>query len=144
VFHQHYERENSVRNNIWAFGHEGNMRRTRKEPHVSFTIEKNIVLSDGQPLWWDSIPERGNMFCDLNLYWSTAGPVTVSNHYDLENWHSLGYDTHSIITDPKFRDPMNGDHGIGVRIPGGQLLCSPGIPRRGTTPGSSDRRTAVR
>lgn len=109
VFHQHYGRENTVRNNIWVFGKKGNMRRTRNEPHVSFTIERNIVLSDGQPIWWDSGPERGNMYCDLNLYWCVGGPVTISNRVSNQEWHSMGYDTHSIIADPLFRDPANGD-----------------------------------
>ena len=46
AFHQHYGRDNTIRNNIFAFSsHTPDIIRSRQEEHSSFTIERNIVLT---------------------------------------------------------------------------------------------------
>jgi len=42
-FHLHFGKENVVRNNIFAFGRDEQIRHSRSENHRSFTFEKNIV-----------------------------------------------------------------------------------------------------
>lgn len=67
-FHQHYGRENVVRNNIFAFGRDAQIQRSRAEPHLSFTFERNIVYWSGGELLagtWDDL----NFAFDNNLYW---------------------------------------------------------------------------
>ena len=55
-FHQHYGRNNMVRNNIFAFGKVAEIRRTRLEAHRSFSFVHNIVIWNEGPLLegnWD-------------------------------------------------------------------------------------------
>ena len=108
-FHQHYGRENIVRNNIFAFGSDCMVRRSRLEDHVSFTFEKNIVLSDGQPIHWGDSLEKGNVISDLNLVWDVTGEVTWSRQMTNEEFLALGYERNSVVANPGFADPQNGD-----------------------------------
>ena len=112
----HYGRENIVRNNIFAFGREAQVRLGRDEEHIAYTFEKNIVITDGLPLYtggrrWKV--ERTVIRCDLNLFWDVSGTPMLSgstphglpqSEYTMEQWQKLGYDLHSIIADPKCRD----------------------------------------
>jgi hypothetical protein len=50
VFHQHYGRENIVRNNIFAFGGDAQVTHSRVDPdHKGFTLERNVIITDGAP-----------------------------------------------------------------------------------------------
>ena len=73
-FHQHYGKENTIRNNIFAFGKEAQLMRTRPEPeHFTLDINHNIVLIDDAPLFgsnWDG----DNYKLNNNLYWRTGAP----------------------------------------------------------------------
>src|SRR6266581_1830317 len=66
-FHQHYGRENILRNNIFAFGKENQLMRTRAEPHISFIFTNNIVYFDSGNLLgsdWsnDHYTMEGNLY----------------------------------------------------------------------------------
>ena len=67
-FHQHYGRENIVRNSIFAFGRDQQIQRTRAENHTSFAFEHNIVLWKGGRFIFGNIHD-GDMVLDLNCYW---------------------------------------------------------------------------
>ncbi|MGB2936891.1 MAG: right-handed parallel beta-helix repeat-containing protein [Phycisphaerae bacterium] len=108
-FHQHYGRENVLRNNIFAFSKTDQIQRSRAEPHVSFTFERNIVYWKGNgPLlgknWRD---DKFRM--DRNVYWNASGrPVGFAGR-TLDEWRQRGHDVHSLIADPLFVDPEEGD-----------------------------------
>ncbi len=107
-FHQHYGRENIVRNNIFAFGREYQLMRTRAEQHLAFTFEGNIVYYDsGRLLGSDWSGEGFRM--DRNLYWDVRRePVTFANR-TLDVWRQQGRDHDSIIADPLFVNAGNYD-----------------------------------
>jgi hypothetical protein len=107
-FHQHYGKENIIRNNVFAFAMEGQLQRTRVETHRSFTFENNIIiwkqghLFDGQ--WGD-----GHFVLKNNLYWDATGKPPSFGGKTLEEWQKTGQDEGSIVADPLFVDTEHFD-----------------------------------
>ncbi|MDH7602221.1 MAG: right-handed parallel beta-helix repeat-containing protein [Armatimonadota bacterium] len=107
-FHQHYGKENVVRNNIFAFAQEHQLQRTRQEQHISFFFERNIVYYNSGVLlganWSDD-----NFKMDYNVYWNASGrPITFAGA-TFDEWKKRGHDVHSLIADPKFVDAEHFD-----------------------------------
>ena len=103
-FHQHYGKENIVRNNILAFNKLHQLQATRVEDHLSFTFENNIVYWDQVPLLsgrWKEI----NIKMDKNCYWNASGGQIKPAGMTFEQWRRKGRDRNSIIADPLFADP---------------------------------------
>jgi parallel beta-helix repeat protein len=107
-FHQHYGRENTVRNNIWAFNRENQLMRTRAEPHLSFTFERNIVyFNQGRLL--GSNWTGGQFAMKGNLYFDTRGSGIRFAGKSFEEWRAGGQDAGSAIADPLFVNAGNFD-----------------------------------
>ncbi len=102
-FHQHYGKDNVIRNNILAFSRKWQVRRSRVEKHSSFNFCRNIVYWKTGPLlrsnWKD-----GHFEMDYNLYFNASGAAVGFAGMTLEQWRKMGKDTHSIIADPMFVD----------------------------------------
>lgn len=109
-FHQHYGRENVVRNNILAFSATlGQIRRSRQEDHISFTVERNIIVGNGVPMLGGNWSNKQYQL-DYNCYWDTSGrPPVFPGNVDLKKWQEQGQDAHSLVADPKFADPQKSD-----------------------------------
>ena len=102
AFRQHFGRENTVRNNIFAYGGTGVIGLIREERHLSFTLERNILLTDGMPVYnGRNITER-TVAADLNVIWNTGGMLREGAM--LRSARARGLDQHSITADPGFRD----------------------------------------
>lgn len=103
-FHQHYGRENVVRNNIFAFGQEYQLMRTRAEATLSFTFEGNIVYYDSGSLLGSNW--TGDQFrMNRNVYWDARGGPVIFAGSELAAWRARGQDTDSLIADPMFANP---------------------------------------
>ena len=148
-FHQHYGRENVVRNNILCFGGEAVGRYTRLEPHRGFTFERNILLTKGQPIWSSSCgpeQEATRMICDLNLFWDVSGARPFfevgGKRMALKQWRELGYDRHSIVADPMFVDLAGRDLELKPESPAITRLGFRPIVAAGVGPRPASKRTA--
>ena len=107
-YHQHYGRENDVRNNIFAFSMDGQLQRSRVESHLSFTFHRNIVYYDGGRLFQGSWRDA-NVKLEQNLYYDASGAPVTFEGLSLAQWQALGKDRGSLVADPKFVDPAHFD-----------------------------------
>jgi hypothetical protein len=109
TYHQHYGRENTIRNNIFVNGRNFQISVARPEPHLSITFEGNIVCwKTGRLFWAGSLDDRRVSF-DRNVYWNVAGTPLDFMGLSLEQWRDLGQDRHSVVADPLFVDAEKHD-----------------------------------
>ena len=107
-FHQHYGKENVVRNNILAFSELYQVQATRVEEHLSFTFENNIVYFDRGELLsgpWDRIQHKSGRNC----FWHAGEADFNFIGRLLEEWQDEGHELGSRIMDPGFVAPEEGD-----------------------------------
>ena len=122
-FHQHYGRDNVVRNNIIAFDESSQIARTRHEEHRSFTFERNIVYWDRGALLrgnWNA-----NYVIDHNLYGNAGKQPLRFGDLTWEQWRAKGNDTHSVVADPGFVAPRKGDFRLRADSPAAKIGFRP-------------------
>lgn len=110
-FHQHYGKENVIRNNIFAFNIENQLMRSSEEAHLSFFFTNNIVYFGSGNLL-GSTWKNDRFVMERNVYWDTRLASHPANlnfaGARLEQWRARGHDTNSVIADPLFIDaPAN-------------------------------------
>lgn len=109
TFHQHYGRENVVRNNILARSMDGQIQRSRVEEHLSFTFTNNIVYWEQGPLVAAGSINDDKVKFASNLYWDASGKPVDFQGLTLAQRQERGWDGGSIIADPRFVDPAGDD-----------------------------------
>ncbi len=153
-FHQHYGRENTVRNNIFAFGGQGVCCMSQRRQHdrgyahpgensqSSGTFIHNILLASSDT--WFFIEGYGFDFrsrdlrSDMNLFWRADGAEPISgrlpakgkkpeakNSIKWKEWRKLGYDLCSVVADPKFKNPGKGDFTLAKDSPARKIGFRP-------------------
>jgi hypothetical protein len=102
-FHQHYGKDNIVRNNVFAWNREHSLMRSREEEHNSFTFERNLVVADSGALLGSSW-SNSHFTIDRNGYWDTRHGANAGAYQfagmNMAQWKEKGHDGHSIIADP--------------------------------------------
>jgi hypothetical protein len=109
-FHQHYGRDNVVRNNIFVDARDFQIQRTRLENHRSFTFERNIVAWKRGRLLEGNFEGATNVVFASNLYWPGPGGEVKFWKWNLAEWRQRGQDQASLVEDPKFTDPAKDDY----------------------------------
>jgi len=109
-FHQHYGKENIIRNNIFAFNLLSQLQFTRVEEHLSFSFINNIVYYDTGFLYMNMGKDtwlKAQTVLDKNCFWDRRTETPDFVGMSFSEWKKLGKDKHSIIADPLFVDPDN-------------------------------------
>jgi hypothetical protein len=106
-FHQHYGANNLVRNNIFAFAPTvAQVIRTRREDHISFTMQNNVFEWANTPLFGGD-PSGGGIVFRNNLIWRTDTKIFSLPSFALGN----------VIGDPKFENPLKGNYKMSANSP---------------------------
>ena len=108
-FHQHYGKENIVRNNIFAFSSKDQVATTRPEEHTSVFFTGNII-------YWDKPTEVFDRYrtadvkitWDKNIWWCESGAPTFKGK-TFAQWQEMGRDVNGFVTDPLFVNPAARD-----------------------------------
>ena len=109
--HQHYGQDNVFENNVFAYSMENMVQRSRIEDHPTIRLERNILYWDnGTAAYCYNLGEGVDLSTANNVYWSTAG-VSDGAFFGLDfaAWQARGQDRGSLVADPLFVDPANGD-----------------------------------
>ncbi len=124
TFHQHYGKENIVRNNIFAFGGEGQFIITKNEDHNSLTLTNNILVGDNTVMYNHSV-KRDWFVDDSNLYWDykNGGNIYSGESMKIHERHTLvimttrGYYNNAVYENPLFKDAANRDFTLAENSP---------------------------
>jgi hypothetical protein len=123
-YQHHFGRDNTVRNNIFAFGRMGQMQRTRMEGHLSSTLSNNIIYWNGGPLFNGNWKDTG-VKLERNLYFDASHARVKFADLSLAAWKALGKDAGSMIADPKFVDAPNFDFRLRPDSPAAKIGFQP-------------------
>ncbi|MBN1465147.1 right-handed parallel beta-helix repeat-containing protein [candidate division KSB1 bacterium] len=125
-FHQHYGRDNLVRNNIFADGGIAQIMRSRDEDHLSFRFQRNIVYWQESELLASSWRgDTSNFNFQDNLYYRRDGAPIRFLKSSIAEWQESGQDTASLFGDPQFVDAANGDFDLEETSPAFALGFEP-------------------
>jgi hypothetical protein len=135
-YHQHFGRENIIRNNIFAFARDQQLQFTRVEDHLSFSFSNNIVYWDQGALFqgpW----RKGNLNLERNLYYHARDPAPQFVGLSFEQWQAAGLDAGSRIANPQFIDPDRFDFRLRPDSPAVAIGFKPFDPNQAGVYGDS-------
>jgi len=122
-FHQHYGKENIVKNNIFAMNKEGQVRVSLKEDHISMYFKHNIVVSQNATMY--TSVEKGKFVDNKNIYWDYQRKCIVLSGDSTKIQDRIyrigmlfrGYYKNGVFKDPLFKDIKNRDFTLSPKSP---------------------------
>lgn len=124
TFHQHYGKDNIVRNNIFAFGGEGAFIISKNEDHNSLTLTSNILVVDNQPIYKNTVSvdwfiDDKNIYYDYtkggNVY--SGNSMKIGDRFYIPAMTDRGYYNNGIFEDPLFKDAETRDFTLAENSP---------------------------
>jgi len=124
-FHQHYGANNIVRNNIFAFSREAQIRRSREDVKNSLIFTRNIVYCDNDQVL-TRIWKNGDYVVNSNLYWTVGKSEPLFAGLDWEEWRETsGQDKDSLLADPLFENAPRRDFRLKKNSPAFKIAFQP-------------------
>ncbi len=124
TFHQHYGKDNIIKNNIFAFGGSGAFIITRHEEHNSLTLKNNILVVDNKPIYAfntdaDWFTDDSNVYHDYsrtkNVY--SGSSMNIDERKSIVILTAQGLYKNANYTDPYFKDAENRDFTLALNSP---------------------------
>ncbi len=119
----HHNRNITVENNIFALS-----RRVQVERYgvggFELSFRRNLLYyTEGQAVGDGASRHGGRDVCafDRNLYWNASGRPVQFGDRTFAQWQAAGQDRESLIADPMFADPKQGDFRLGKDSPGAKI-----------------------
>ena len=103
--HQHYGKDNLIKNNIFAFSDDGQMLITRQEEHNSLFLYNNILVGDDEAMY-DNAVDKDWFIDNNNLYWDyeNGEKVFSNSNISVKKMQKRGYYNNGVFADPNFKD----------------------------------------
>ena len=92
--------------------------------NISFFFSNNIVYWRGDKLFSGSWKDT-NVVLARNLYWDASGQPVLFGKMSLVEWRATGQDNNSLIADPLFVNPKQGDFRLRQGSPTTQIGFEP-------------------
>jgi hypothetical protein len=136
-FHQHFGRDNLVRDNLFAYCGEGTVRRSREEEHLSFRFTRNVVISDTPQLLHRAF-KKGRFAFEKNLYFAPTPDKATWAGLGWAQWQKQGQDRDSLVVDPLLIDATRPERGFKPGSPVKRIgFEMPDVTTTGPRPGST-------
>ena len=123
----HHNRNITAENNIFAFNRTAQIERGGIGG-FELTCRRNIVYyKKGKAVGNYGSGNCGRDVCafDRNLYWNVSGQPVLFGGLTLAQWQAVGQGENSIIADPLFVDPENGNFRLRQGSPAAQIGFEP-------------------
>lgn len=106
--HQNYGSNNVIRNNIFAFGIKNQVTLSAIKGEKPLLFTNNIVLMNRGTLFSGGAVKSDKTVLNHNCYWNISGKLPSVAGSDITEWIRTK-DRNSVLADPLFADPENGD-----------------------------------
>ena len=123
----HHNRNITAENNIFAFSRHAQVERYGVGG-FELNFRRNLVYyMEGKAVGDGGAGQCGRDVCafDRNLYWNASGQPALFGNMTFTQWQAAGQDKESLVANPLFVDPDQGDFRLGRDSPAARIGFEP-------------------